>query len=388
MLQQLMQDKQQLEQGPPQQQQQQRHNQSSSSQQGQGRDAKAAVQVVLDVAAKQVSMYQYLNSIWPASSNSRSSLSSSTELAAAALPSVQLAMLVMKACEGRSPYVIAVLAATMLLSKSLQEELQAMHLTQLSSAAEHTAGVTGTGSSNSARSLNPVVHQLLQSDQLLLLLVAAQAMYAKTLQDSRGSCQQGSGRTSSVAMAAAAAAAAAAAGEGAATAEALLRAVGLDWTCSAASLFSGWDQADITKCITDSLSDMLYVLTHMLEFSEQPPILLLLLHLPVTFLQPWALLQLQCVQLLDSCQSKYHCSRILMALLTAAGDLDAAEQAALKRSLLQPLLLLWPHIPQLPASGSSSSSGAALQPNAAVAGSKHLQVAFAGVLLKMLFAGE
>jgi hypothetical protein len=404
MLQQVLRDAQQLEQEPPQQQplrdqqqqQQQSWSPSSSNQQGQGHDAKGAVQTVLHIAAKQVSLYQYLNSIWPASSSSRSSLSSSSsELT---LPAVHLSMLVLQVCEGRSPYVNIALAATMQLSEGLQEELQAKQLTQLRCAAAHTAGVTGTGSSNSAGSLNPVVQQLLQSEQLLLLLVAAQALLAKMLQDSRGISHQGSSRTSSVAMAPIAAAAAAA--RGPAAAEALLHAVGIHWTRSAASLFYGWDQATITKCITDSLSDTVCVLTHMLHISEEQPLLpltRLLLQLPVTFLQPWALLQLQCLQLLNSCQSKHHCLRILMALVTAARGLNAAEHAALKSSLLQPVLLLWPYIPQMPASGSraastsssSSSSGSAAAPDhAAVAGLELLQVASAGVLLKMLFDGE
>jgi hypothetical protein len=57
----------------------------------------ADIQLVKDIAIQQLSLYEHLLAIWPVSSSSLSSLSSSKELGEAALPAVQLALLLLEA---------------------------------------------------------------------------------------------------------------------------------------------------------------------------------------------------------------------------------------------------------------------------------------------------
>jgi hypothetical protein len=296
----------------------------------------------------------------------------------------------------------------------LQVESEALLLCEQGSAAAAAASSacsssSGGGGGSSAGCSSPAVQQLLQSEQLLRLLVATQALHAQVLQETAcgllgGSGGEGSRRAAAVegsspvaATAAAAAAAVAAAAAAPAAAEGVLRALDLGWTSSVISMFSGWEEAAVAEYMTNSIIDTAQVLMRMLSSNMQQHQRQQQLAVSVaSLLQPWALLQLQLVQLVSDLhlkwQGKFYCVKVLNQLLDAAEHLlDAAARAAFKRNLLQPVLLLLPHISEVPASSSrgaasSSSSRTAAQPDEY--DFKQLQLSYACLLMKVQHEGE
>jgi hypothetical protein len=199
------------------------------AQRSQMQDHEVAFSRVLDVAANQLELLIVLLRHWPASSSSsQSSLSSSKELGIAALPALQLAMEVLDASGGKAGYAQKAVKLASELSQLLQTELQ--------------GGGSASTSSSSSSSQTPslAVLQVLHAEQLLPLLAAQQALFAQVLRRSVPCGGSSSSRTG-VALSAPVAAGLSPAGKTAATpaaaAEAVLKTVGLSWTCSGLTMY-------------------------------------------------------------------------------------------------------------------------------------------------------
>jgi hypothetical protein len=83
----------------------------------------------------------------------------------------------------------------------------------------------------------------------------------------------------------------------------------------------------------------------------------------LSLLRPWALVQVELQQLTGVAAGNIEGLQALSAMLGAAARLDAAAYAALKRSLLQPVLQL---LTKVPASGSSSAGSSSSSHGSAV----------------------
>jgi hypothetical protein len=197
------------------------------AQRSQMQDHEVAFSRVLDVAANQLELLIVLLRHWPASSSSSlSSLSSSKELGIAALPALQLAMEVLDASGGKAGYAQKAVKLASELSQLLQTELQ--------------GGGSTSSSSSSSQTPSLAVLQVLHAEQLLPLLAAQQALFAQVLRRSVPCGGSSSSRTG-VALSAPVAAGLSPAGKTAATpaaaAEAVLKTVGLSWTCSGLTMY-------------------------------------------------------------------------------------------------------------------------------------------------------
>jgi hypothetical protein len=129
------------------------------------------------LAISEIRLFMSLATVWPASSSSSgSSLSSSEELGSAALPLVNLALLLLEASAGRVGYVLEVIDFVTFLCDSLLPDLH-------HSGAATAAGPAAVGSSSSSSNVprSPVVQQLLQSAQLPKLLAETQALHVLVL---------------------------------------------------------------------------------------------------------------------------------------------------------------------------------------------------------------
>ncbi|KAF6253319.1 hypothetical protein COO60DRAFT_429511 [Scenedesmus sp. NREL 46B-D3] len=432
MLQQLLlqQQEQQL-QDPPSAQQRQQSKQSETSERGQRQELQAASRMVIDVAAMQLALYDGLINKWPTtSSSSGSSLSSSRELGSAAMPAVQLAMAVLVASGGRAAYAKSVMLFVATLCGCLRSDI----LGAAGSACAGLAaarGSLGGGSSSSSMSLSPAVRQLLQSEQLLKLLASSQAMYAQVLQhnstsssSSQNNCRArssskhgGGGRDSNMPDVASIAPEAAAD---------VLRAVGFSWTRSAATLSSddrGGDSGGMGKQLymrmeyTEAvLDDIAVVVQHVVQSSasmqadkssrgggnnagdsagssssnttasttissaasigssgQQPAPSKSIQQRQrqlVPLLAPWAVVQVELMQLTASMSCKLAGLGALVALMFAAEQQDAAACAAVKHSLLLPVLQLLTKLWQQDGPSSSSRvDGSAETPASSSGGS-------------------
>jgi hypothetical protein len=379
MLQQLQQQQVQQQQ----QQQQQRRKRLNNSSPGR---LHTEFRQVLDAAALQLSMYGSIVMHWPVSSSSRSCLSSSSsELAAAALPAVQLAMLLLEARGSKDAYTRYIIGFVSQLCSCLRPELQ-----DTPSSATHTNSTTegtarsdaSSSSSSSVPCLSPAVQQLLQSEALLRLLAAGQALCAQELHElaskAYGVSSQPGSSSSRVMLAAG--------GRAAAAADALLCAVLVSWKCKPREVNTAADATANDKGQTashigsfeSSLGDIAVVVRYVLtnwtglhgedsssdsgsssgsssssgsgdstgtgsdrltvpgsagQQQQQQQLVL-------SLLQPWALLQLQLLQLVRDLSSQSAGFQALRAMNDAAERMDAAAYAALNRSLVQPMLQL------------------------------------------------
>jgi hypothetical protein len=108
-------------------------------------------------------------------------------------------------------------------------------------------------------------------------------------------------------------------------------------------------------------------------------------------LQPWALLQLHCVRLLDDTEQQADYLQALLVLLKAGQGLHAAAQLALNCSVLQPvlLLLLREHLQERPDSATTSSRGSSsefmAQPDPAIPA---VDLRLSGALHRLLCPGK
>jgi hypothetical protein len=316
-------------------------------------------------------------------------------------------MLVLKACGGRAAYLRVVVCFCIRLSCCLRDELGGNLGFIAATKPRLVQGSSNNSSSSSGTSggcLSPAVQQLLQSPLLLQLLAASQALYVQVLQDmasstpSRVSHQAGSSSSRVSAAAGSSSAAAAAA------AEDVLQALGIGWSRIPSGLLSHVTAGNAALSIAEALGDTAVVAQYMLDSSDG-------MHMAGgssggnvaeavassspqqqqvnALLQPWALLQLDSMQLLGNLQLIMPCVQALQVLVTrAATTLAAPAYAALKSLLLQPvlLLLLREHLQEVPAgsvTGSSSSSS-----SRRVVGFSELDATASEVLIRLLDDGE
>jgi hypothetical protein len=163
-----------------QQQQQQDNSDKQGAQQALPHSERVIHSIVLDLAIGQINLFTSLAAVWPTSSSS-SRLCSSEELGSAALPVLNLALLLLDASSGRVGYVVGVMDPVMYVCSSLLPDLRG---TAASAAAGEAAVSSRSSISSSSCSssgggvpLSPGVQQLLQSEQLPKLLAATQALH-------------------------------------------------------------------------------------------------------------------------------------------------------------------------------------------------------------------
>jgi hypothetical protein len=375
---------------------------------------------VLDLAEQQLALFDVLFSVWPTASSHRSCLSSSSELGAVELSALQLAPLVLDASGGKAAYVASVLRHAFVLCRCLRAEVEGLGQQTSTAGSTVAGGAGGSSSSSSPESLSPAVQQLLQSEQLLKLLAATQALYAQVLQrtrlvgDTKGSSSSSSSSSSTAAVTATGSAIAA-------TAE-VLQATGLSWTHADAALFverseasspehsgGGGRRFDLSRdCVARmeaALSDAAVVMRYVLNnqaaahtdnistssSSSSDAVLNSSSHVTAAsgpdqqqqqqqqeelrkreflrqLLLPWAVVQVELLQLIDNVMCSKH-AFALWATFVALEEIDAAAYAALKRSLLQPLLqLLTQCVQEAPASSSGASDSSSSCSNWQVSG--------------------
>jgi hypothetical protein len=215
-----------------QQQQLQQLRKPSRKQHAQLQELLADKRVLLNLALSALDLFRAVAELWPAgsSSRSRSCLSLRTELCSAAQGAVQLAPAVLAASDGRTTYVGFVLEFALQLRYWLRDEVEPV-LASISS-----------GCSDSSSCMSDVLQDLLESEGLLQLLAAAQALLTQMLQHaSSAAAGSSSSRSTGVSAAAAtlspSAAAAAAAtvhssnsSSNGAASQQLLQAAGISWT--------------------------------------------------------------------------------------------------------------------------------------------------------------
>jgi hypothetical protein len=246
-----------------------------------------------------------------------------------------------------------------------------------SSSSSSSSSSSTAGSTNNERCLSPAVQQLLQSEQLLRLLAASQAfcelvLHANACSLPVGNDQEGGSNSYNTVAAAGTgtSAAAAAAPTASATAAGLLRAVGFGWAQDSAEVHC-WNApqlVDIAKTVSDTAAVMGHMLsnhinTHTAESSRccdsssnsSNEVVVLNSSAPklgasdtstqqqqqqqqlqfvAPLLQPWALLQLQLMQLVSEQQSKFECATAIVTILNASKSPDAAAYEELTRSLV------------------------------------------------------
>jgi hypothetical protein len=173
------QQQQQQHQVPFAQQQQPQRQSSWSWEVKRGRDSFSQM---LDLVTRQLSLFSLLISVWPKASRQRIPLSSSSssELSVAELSALQLAPVVLDASGGRAAYLAIFLRHTDMLCRCLRREVEGLGDPTDSA---HIGDADGSSSSICPElQCPPAVQQMLQSEQLLKLLAATQALYAQVLQ--------------------------------------------------------------------------------------------------------------------------------------------------------------------------------------------------------------
>jgi hypothetical protein len=378
-----------------QQQQQQQRKRSTKAQQTLLEEQRVAVSGVLDVAVNQLRLFSTLLSNWPANSTNSSSLSSSKELASAALPVMQLTMAVLEASGGKAAYVEVAVDFAAKLSQQLQIELQAGHASTAVPASAASDNASGNISSrdniiisSSKQVASPAVLQLLHDEQLLPLLGSMQALYTQALRRSMPDSSSSSSRSTGFVSSSAAATGLTSAAAAAAAAESVLEAVGLSWTCSAPTLFripdirktapkeKRWQMARFAAAVSSSAA----VIQHLVaclpatpgaeaaasssnssssSAVQATPHQKQQQELLARLLQPLALVQVELALLMPSVECKLSCLRTLLALLGAAECLGEDAHAALQQVLLAPVLQqLLPHVQGvLGAEGAAAAGG-------------------------------
>jgi hypothetical protein len=179
------------------QEQQQEHQQQDPKQQRrQLQQQQAFHQAVLDLAVAQLTAFLSLVQIWPQSSKSstqRSFLSSSHELGSAAQGIMQLTLAVLDSPKSQIKHVkIAMSSVHQLCTSMALEAVRALHLTF---AAEDSMATSGALTEQSA--MSPAVLQLLHSEQLMRLVAGTQALHAQLLQFAAASATTTSSSSSS-----------------------------------------------------------------------------------------------------------------------------------------------------------------------------------------------
>jgi hypothetical protein len=137
---------------------------------------------VLSLAISQIKLFKSMAIVWPTSTTgSSSSLSSSEELGSAALPVLDLALVLLNAAAAHVMYVMAIMDFVTFLCNSLLADL--LHTGVSAAAGQAAVGSSSSSSSSSSGDVpfSPGVQQLLQSEQLPKLLAATQALHVLAL---------------------------------------------------------------------------------------------------------------------------------------------------------------------------------------------------------------